>query len=149
MTHGKRSSNPAKPLQQGFFILLLRWTCLACCLCLGNSAQAEVIQQFSPQMKVADGQDGRIFRNWIQPVKNTPIQKVQAVVVHQDGGADCYVNLRFGSEGSTLDGGKRVAIKPGKQTITWNLAGQAANGRPLVMKAYKGTVFIRQVTTHR
>ena len=110
-------------------------------------AAAKVIQEFSPRVVIGDGKNGRVFKKWVQPVKNLPIYEVRAKLYRQSGGNDCYVNLRFGEDGAAFENGRRVHLTTSDSVeVRWKVGNQKPNGKPLVMNAYNGTVLVRYVT---
>jgi len=73
------------------------------------------------------------------------VASVTAVVQRIGGGADTFINLRYGRDGHTFDGGKRVFLKDGRtHQVHWNV-NESPHGRQLVMNAYKGTVRVVSV----
>ena len=56
-----------------------------------------------------------------------------------------FINLRYGRDGHTFDGGKRIFLKDGRtHKVHWNV-NESPHGRQLVMNAYKGTVRVVSV----
>jgi hypothetical protein len=112
------------------------------------------LSQFSPNIILSDGKDGRVWQQWKQSINNSPISSIVAQVQKVSGGNDTFVNLRFGND-NALENGRQFFVGNGaRTTLTWNLNGAIANGKPLVMNAYKGEVrllylkinFLRQVS---
>lgn len=110
---------------------------------VGSSAQN--VQAIAVNQVLGDGKEGRIWRQWRQSVAERPIDRVEAVVTKTKGGADTFLNLRFGS-GSAFESGKQVFLRDeSPQTVTWAVGGAAPGGQPLVMNAYKGEVMLSTV----
>ena len=109
-------------------------------------AVASVVQEFSPRVEISDGKDGRVFRKWVQPIREFRVHEVRAKLYRKAGGDDCYVNLRFGNDGDTFEGGKRVRLTTDEGVEARWTVNASPNGKPLVMNAYNGTVYVRYVT---
>lgn len=101
---------------------------------------------FSVRQSFSDGKGGRPFRKWIQQLPNRPVQRVTIVCSLQSGGAGTFVNLRYGENGNAFEGGKREYVRGGGlSTISWNVGGETPEGRPLVLNAYDGEVYVESV----
>lgn len=108
-------------------------------------AAAKVVQDFHPRVEISDGKNGRAFRKWTQPIKEFQVHEVRAKLYRRSGGDDCYVNLRFG-DGDTFESGKRAFLTTNEAVeVRWSI-NAAPGGKPLVMNAYNGTVYVRYVT---
>lgn len=109
---------------------------------------AKVIQRFEPKSIIGDGKDGRVFKKWIQPLRERNIHKVRAILERRSGGDNCYVNLRFGEDGDAVEKGRRVYIRTDKRVTETFIVNQRPNGKPLVLNAYNGEVYVRLMDTH-
>jgi len=108
---------------------------------------AKVIQKFEPKNIIGDGKNGRVFKKFSQPLRERNIHKIRAVLERRSGGDNCYVNLRFG-DGDAFEKGRRVYIRTDKRvTETW-IINRSPLGKPLVMNAYNGEVYVRLIDTH-
>lgn len=118
--------------------LLLLSSFVILCLYLPGRVLAE---DYSLGYQISDGKNGRLFKQWTQPIKESPVQSVSITLRKDSGGNDTFVNLRFG-RGDTFENGRRVFLThTGTQTVSWNV-GQAPNGEPLVLNAYNGEVYV-------
>ena len=109
-------------------------------------AESPVGGAFVPNTTLGDGKNGRVYQQWRQSIANNGVKRITAVLQKKSGGRDVYVNLRFGS-GSALERGKRVFLPDGREvSASWQLNGERANGRELVMNSYNGEVFLKEVS---
>lgn len=100
---------------------------------------------FPVRQSFSDGKGGRPFRKWIQQLANRPVQRVSVVCRLQSGGSG-FINLRFGENGNTFEGGKREYVRGGGlSTYSFDVAGETPEGRPLVLNAYDGEVYVESV----
>jgi len=105
-------------------------------------------EKFAPKQTIGDGKNGRASGQWKQQVSHEPIKRVVVICRRMKGGDDTFINLRFEGKG-TLDGGKRVYLKDNdKRKYVWEV-NQSSNGKPLVLNAYQGEVYIREVYVRR
>ncbi len=94
---------------------------------------------------VGDGKNGRVFRQWVQQVAETPIRRVSMTLRRHSGGKDTFVNLRFG-RGDTFEGGKRIYLNGNDaQAVSWEVGNAVPRGEPLVLNAYNGEVYLERV----
>jgi len=113
---------------------------------MGSGVLAFSEQEFEPSLSISDGKDGRLFAKWIQPVLERPVKTVRVRLRKESGGEDTFVNLRFGEDGHTFENGRRVYLADNEmQVVTFDVAGQSPNGKPLVMNAYNGVVLVKKV----
>lgn len=102
-------------------------------------------ETFQVDTVLSDGKDGRVWRQWREHLQEKGVQSVLVVLRKQSGGSDTFVNLRYGGN-STFENGKQVFLTNNiQQTVSWNVKGEFPRGRPLVLNAYKGEVFVSQV----
>ena len=94
---------------------------------------------------LADGKDGRVFRNWKQHVAERPIESISVSLRRVSGGDKVYVNLRY-LGGKTFENGRRFYLRSDKtQTVSWNVDNEEPKKRPILLNAYKGDVFVEWV----
>ena len=108
-----------------------------------TSARAEdATDSYDIRITAGDGKNGRVFAKWQELIQDRPVETVSVRLQKRSGGADAYVNLRFGS-GATFENGRRIALTDGRpQTVTWNVNGARSGGQPLVLNAYNCEVDI-------
>lgn len=95
---------------------------------------------------ISDGSNGRVWQRWSQNISERPVRSVIVTLERRSGSNDTFVNLRFGLNGQTFENGRRVYLRDNsRQSITWNVNGEAPGGRPLVLNAYKGEVYVDHV----
>lgn len=108
------------------------------------------IEEYKPNIKLGDGKNGRVWGQWVQKTAEEPVDEVRAKLRRVSGDGSTYINLRFGREGHTLDGGKRIQLPDDKiVTVSWNVGDVAPKGQPLIMNAYNGEVFVEYITVRR
>lgn len=103
-------------------------------------------QDIKPNIVIADGKEGRKWGQYNEKIQERKVEKIGLVVVRQSGGDDTYVNIRFGKDGTTLDGSKREYLKNTKENVFWWNVNQSPNGKPLVINAYNGEVMLKVVS---
>jgi hypothetical protein len=87
-----------------------------------------------------------ILTQWKQDIKNQAVREVVIHLKRAEGDGNTYINLRFGREGKTLDGSKRVYLPDTKwRKISWNVGGMAPHGKPLILNVYNGKVSVDYV----
>ena len=90
-----------------------------------------------------------VLTQWKQPIPEKAVKEVVIWLRRETGSNKTFVNLRFGREGQTMDGGKRVYLKDGNwKEVRWNGAGWVPNGKPMILNTYNGSVrvdFVRIV----
>jgi hypothetical protein len=96
-------------------------------------------EKYTPKKVLGDGKDGRVFANYEQAINAKPVKEIHAIAEQVSGGADTYINVRFG-DGNTLENGRRIPIVGKKSRVKWTVGGVSANGKPMVIKAYNGEV---------
>jgi hypothetical protein len=107
-------------------------------------------EEYAPGIKLGDGKNGRVFKQWVQATAPEPVDEVRATLRRVSGGPDTFVNLRFGHDGKTFENAKRVYLPDDKTvTVSWNVGKQAPNGQPFYMNAYSGEVFLERISVHR
>lgn len=100
---------------------------------------------FTPNLTIGDGSDGRIWSQWRQSVRELPIEEIAIKLRKTKGGDEAFVNLRF-EGGQTLESGKREYLKDNNtQNLTWVIGGESPRGKQLVLNAYKAEVFVEAV----
>ena len=82
---------------------------------------------------------------WRQSIPEGVVKEVRMEVKRTQGSDKTYLNARFGKEGTTFEGGRRVAVKSGDvQKIVWKV-NQAPKGQDLIINCYDGKVFVTKV----
>ncbi|MFT5125861.1 MAG: hypothetical protein ACI9TH_004067 [Kiritimatiellia bacterium] len=124
---------------------------VVCMIALNANVFAkDQIEEYKPNVTLGDGKDGRVWKQWIQATKEAPVSEVRAKLRKVKGGPDCYLNLRFGKDGTTLDNSKRITLADEKVvTVSWNVGNVSPNGKPLIINAYKGEVLVEYITVRR
>ncbi len=118
---------------------------LAACA-LPALAGKDKVEQFKPNLVISDGKSGRRWGQFNQTLPEKSYYQAKVQMKRVSGGDDTFVNLRFGREGQTLDGSKRVYLKS-KDVVeeTWTFNRTAPNGKSLILNAYNGEVEVLRV----
>lgn len=115
---------------------------IGCCTVL----YAESKTEYAPNSVVGDGKNGNAWGQWSQTLKEAPVKEVHVHLQRVKGTDETYVNLRFGKNGQTLDGSKKVHLKGTKAMwVRWNVGNTAPGGKPLILNAYDGEVKVNKV----
>ena len=126
------------------FTLRLLSAVFALTVLLPLHAIAENTDVFHDKLEISDGKDGRPWNQWSRAVGSETVLRVFATVKKVSGGNDTFINLRW-ANGSAFENGKQVFLRDNKPfTAQWSV-NQRANGRPLVLNAYKGVVAILNI----
>ena len=82
---------------------------------------------------------------WRQSIPEAVVKEVRMEVKRTQGSDKTYLNARFGKDGTTFEGGRRVQIKGGDtQKIVWKV-NQAPKGQDLIINCYDGKVYVTKV----
>jgi hypothetical protein len=82
---------------------------------------------------------------WRTSLEERTVRTLTVEVQRVSGSDRTFINARFGREGHTFEGGRRVYLRGSDwTTVTWNV-NQAPNGRELILNAYDGQVQLRRV----
>jgi hypothetical protein len=113
-------------------------------------AKKDNIEQFEPKMVCGDGKDGRRWAQFNQVLPDFTYYEVRVKMRRVSGGNETFVNLRFGRDGQTLDGSKRVYLRDDKVVEeTWRFDRIRPGNKPLVLNAYNGEVEVLRVRAVR
>lgn len=109
-------------------------------------AKKDKVEQYKPNSVISDGKKGRRWGQFNQTLPEKSFYQAKVQMKRVSGGDDTYVNLRFGRDGQTLDGAKRVYLK-NDQIVeeTWTFDRTVPNGKPLILNAYNGEVQVLRV----
>ncbi len=100
-------------------------------------ARSKRSQTFEPNARIGQ---------WRVSLQEREVKTITVEVQRVRGNNRTFMNARFGREGQTFEGGRRVYLRNTDwQTITWQV-NQAPNGRELIFNAYDGTIMLRRVT---
>lgn len=85
---------------------------------------------------------------WKKAIPEGRVDSIEAVLRRESGSTDTFVNLRFeGNE--TFENGKRVQIDwRNDRVVSWDVAGARSEGRPLVLNAYNGNIYVEEIRVH-
>lgn len=113
-------------------------------------AKKDNVEQFEPRVVCGDGKDGRRWGQFNQVLPDFTYYEVRVKMRRVSGGNDTFVNLRFGREGQTLDGSKRVYLRDDKVfEEVWRFDRIRPNDKPLILNAYNGEVEVLRVRAVR
>ena len=118
----------------------------------GISAEAKKDnkEMFEPNLVCGDGKDGRRWAQFNQVLPDYTYYEVRVKMRRVSGNDDTFVNLRFGRDGKTLDGSKRVYLRTGDVVEeTWTFDRIRPGNTPLILNAYKGEVEVIRVLAIR
>lgn len=94
-------------------------------------------QTFAPEARMGQ---------WRTALEERVVKSITVEVQRISGDSKTFINARFGREGTTFEGGRRVYLpNADATTVTWNV-NQAPNGKELIINAYEGQVQLRKVT---
>ena len=94
-------------------------------------------QTFAPEARMGQ---------WRTALEERIVKTITVEVQRVGGDSKTFINARFGREGTTFEGGRRVYLPNAEATtVTWNV-NQAPNGKELIFNAYEGQVQLRKVT---
>ena len=109
-------------------------------------AKKDKVEQYKPNTVISDGKNGRRWGQFNQTLPEKAYYQAKVQMKRVSGGNDTYVNLRFGRDGQTLDGAKRVYLKSNDIVEeTWTFDRTVPNGKPLILNAYNGEVEVLRV----
>ncbi len=123
----------------------LRFIAALFCLAAAPAFAKEHKHEFKPNTNFGDGKGGRVFKQFNEKVEERHISRIAMTVSRRSGGEDTFLNVRFGREGATLDGSKREYLKNDKRTILEWKVNQKPGGKPVIVNAYNGEVFVENV----
>lgn len=107
-------------------------------------------EMFEPNLVCGDGKDGRRWAQFNQVLPDFTYYEVRVKMRRVSGGDDTFVNLRFGRDGKTLDGSKRVYLRDNKVIEeVWRFDRIRPGNTPLILNAYKGEVEVIRVLAIR
>lgn len=87
-----------------------------------------------------------LMGQWRTALAERVVKTITVEVQRVRGDAKTFINARFGREGTTFDGGRRVYLPNAETaTVTWNV-NQAPGGKELIFNAYEGQVQLHKVT---
>lgn len=113
-------------------------------------AKKDKKEMFEPDLVCGDGKDGRRWGQFNQILPDYNYYEVRVKMRRVSGGDDTFVNLRFGRDGKTLDGGKRVYLRDDKVVEeVWRFDHIRPGNTPLILNAYKGEVEVIRVLAIR
>lgn len=123
-----------------------KWTrialfaCLAAMIALPMEAEAKKksrSQTFEPNARIGQ---------WRVSLQEREVKSITVEVQRVRGNDKTFMNARFGREGQTFEGGRRVYLRHTNwETVTWQV-NQSPNGRELIFNAYDGEIMLRKVT---
>ena len=109
-------------------------------------AKKDLVEEYKPNAIYSDGKKGRRWGQFSQILPEKAYYQAKVKMRRVSGGDDTFVNLRFGKDGATLDGSKRVYLKSGDTVEeTWTFDRTVPNGKPLILNAYNGEVEVFRV----
>lgn len=101
----------------------------------------EADQSISINQSISDGRYGN-WHEWNTNIPNRPLKRIEVTLERERGTRDTFVNLGFANSANFEP--MRVYLRDdGQTTITWDTRNERPNGRPLVMKAYNGKVYLK------
>lgn len=112
---------------------------LAAMLTLPLEAEAKKSrsQTFEPNARIGQ---------WRVSLEERVVKTITVEVQRVRGNDKTFMNARFGREGQTFEGGRRVYLRNTNwETVTWQV-NQAPNGSELIFNAYDGDIMLRKVT---
>lgn len=112
-------------------------------------AKKDNVEQFEPRIVCGDGKNGRRWGQFNQVLPDFTYYEVRVKMRRVSGGNDTFVNLRFGRDGQTLDGSKRVYLRDNEVVEeTWRFE-RIRPKEPLILNAYNGEVEVLRVRAVR
>ncbi len=122
------------------WIRIVAFACLATMMALPQNAEARRrsrSQTFEPNVRIGQ---------WRVDLEEREVKTITVEVQRVRGSNRTFMNARFGREGQTFEGGRRVYLRHTDwETVTWQV-NQSPNGRPLIFNAYDGEIMLRKVT---
>lgn len=104
---------------------------------LDAEAKKKRSQTFEPNARIGQ---------WRVSLEEREVKTITVEVQRVRGNDKTFMNARFGREGQTFEGGRRVYLRNTDwQTVTWQV-NQAPNGSELIFNAYDGDIMLRKVT---
>ncbi|HMO49705.1 MAG TPA: hypothetical protein PKE26_02610 [Kiritimatiellia bacterium] len=109
-------------------------------------AKKDKVDEYKPNAVYGDGKGGRRWGQFNQALPEKVYYQVKVKMRRVSGGDDTFVNLRFGKEGQTLDGSKRVYLKSNDWVEEiWRFDRTTPGAKPLILNAYNGEVEVQWV----
>jgi hypothetical protein len=125
--------------------LLRSFAVAAALLAVLPASAKEHKHEFKPRATLGDGKKGHAWGQFSEKVEERHISRIAMTVTRKAGGDDTFLNVRFGKDGATLDGSKREYLKSNDRAILEWRVNQKPGGKPVVVNAYNGEVFVENV----